>query len=157
MHCTWNSWIKLVMPCEGIKVMNPFSLGEFNAHVGNDTGVWKYVIGRHGDADVNDKGTLLLQLLLGVHHEHFLPTQRCAQVHLVHRFFGSPITHWFPHIFSWLVLDNVLVVCGKKCKKSCSFNFEKIGKFWVSTFLGWRHNWGRSGFLDDVIGAWNKK
>jgi len=37
-------------------------LGDFNAHVGNDTGVWKYVIGRHGDADVNDNGRLLLQL-----------------------------------------------------------------------------------------------
>jgi len=36
--------------------------GDFNAHVGNDAGVWKDVIGRHGDADVNDNGTFLLQL-----------------------------------------------------------------------------------------------
>jgi len=37
-------------------------LEDFTAHVGNDAGVGKGVIGRHGDADVNDNGRLLLQL-----------------------------------------------------------------------------------------------
>jgi len=38
-------------------------LGDFNAHVRNDAGYGKVcVIGRHGDADVNDNGRLLLQL-----------------------------------------------------------------------------------------------
>jgi len=29
-------------------------LGYFNDYVGNDAGVWKGVIGRHGDADNNE-------------------------------------------------------------------------------------------------------
>jgi len=33
-------------------------LGDFNAHVENDAGMWKGVIGQHGDADVNDNGRL---------------------------------------------------------------------------------------------------
>jgi len=37
-------------------------LGYFSDYVGNDDGVWKGVIGPHGDADVNDNGRLLLQL-----------------------------------------------------------------------------------------------
>jgi len=37
-------------------------LGDFNSHVGSDTGVWRGVIGRHGDADVNNNERLLLQL-----------------------------------------------------------------------------------------------
>jgi len=36
--------------------------GGFNAHFGNDAGIWKGVIGYRGDADVNDNGRLLLQL-----------------------------------------------------------------------------------------------
>jgi len=37
-------------------------LGDFNAHVGNDAAMWKGVIGRRGNANVNDNGRLLLQL-----------------------------------------------------------------------------------------------
>jgi len=37
-------------------------LGDLNAHAGNDAGVWRSTIGRHGDGDVNDSGRLLLQL-----------------------------------------------------------------------------------------------
>jgi len=39
-------------------------LGVFDSRAGSgdDVGVWKGVIGRHGDADVNDIGSLLLQL-----------------------------------------------------------------------------------------------
>jgi len=37
-------------------------LGDFNANVGNDAGVCKGVVGQHSDADVNNKGRLLLQL-----------------------------------------------------------------------------------------------
>jgi len=36
--------------------------GDFNAHVGNDTGVWRGMIGQHGDVGVNDNGRLLLQV-----------------------------------------------------------------------------------------------
>jgi len=37
--------------------------GDFNARgAGNDAGVWKGVIRQHGNADVNDKRTFLLQL-----------------------------------------------------------------------------------------------
>jgi len=36
--------------------------GDFNAHGGNDAGVWHSAIAQHGDADVNDSGRLLQQL-----------------------------------------------------------------------------------------------
>jgi len=56
-------------------------LRDFNAHVGNDANVWKGVVGRHGDADVNDNGRLLLQLrcnnALCIMNSL---AQRCAQV-----------------------------------------------------------------------------
>jgi len=73
-------------------------LGDFNAHFGNDTGVWRGVIGRHGVADVNENGRLLLQLwcnnaLCIKNIEHLLPAQSCAQVHLVQIFLGSMVTH----------------------------------------------------------------
>jgi len=70
-------------------------LGYFSDYVGNDDGVWKGVIGRHGDADVNDNGRLLLQLCCNnaLYYEHFLPAQRCAQVHLLQIFLGSTVAH----------------------------------------------------------------
>jgi len=37
-----------------------------------------------------------------VRHEHFLPAQRLAQAHLMHRRFGSVITHRVLRSFSWL-------------------------------------------------------
>jgi len=37
-------------------------LGDFNARVEYNAGLWKGVIGRHGDVDVYDYGKLLLQL-----------------------------------------------------------------------------------------------
>jgi len=57
---------------------------------GNDTGLWKGVVGQRDDTDVNDNGKLLLQLccnnaLCIVNSEH-LPTQMFVQVHLVQRF-----------------------------------------------------------------------
>jgi len=40
-------------------------LGDFNAHVGNDSEISKGVSGHHGVADVNDNGMLLLQMCRG--------------------------------------------------------------------------------------------
>ena len=37
-------------------------LGGFSAHVRNDAGVWKGMIGQHSDANLSDNGRLLLQL-----------------------------------------------------------------------------------------------
>jgi len=37
-------------------------LEDFETHVGNDFGAWKDVIAQHGEADVNDKRGLMLQL-----------------------------------------------------------------------------------------------
>jgi len=59
VQCTWNSWKKLVVPCDDVSTI---LLGDFNAHVGNDAGEWKGVIGRHGDGEANDNGRILLQL-----------------------------------------------------------------------------------------------
>ena len=35
-------------------------IGDFNAHVGNDSTTWHNVIGRNGDANTNNQGRLLL-------------------------------------------------------------------------------------------------
>ena len=36
-------------------------MGDFNAHVGTDTGTWKGVIGKHGVTGLNENGRYLLQ------------------------------------------------------------------------------------------------
>jgi len=76
--------------------------------------VWESVIGQHGDADVKDNGRLLLQAccfnaLCNVHHEHFFPTQRFAQVHrfAVQRFFGSTVTIDFYIVSAYLFISAV--------------------------------------------------
>ena len=51
-----------------------------------------------------------------MHHEHFLPTQRCAQVQLLQRLFGSTVTHWPLHSFSWPVPFSVGYSCQKACR-----------------------------------------
>jgi len=89
----------------------------FDTHVGNNARVWKGVIGKHDDADVNDNGKLLLQLQqCTVYHEQFLPIQRFAQVHLVQRLIRSMVINWFLHIFSWRVPISVGCSCRKMCR-----------------------------------------
>jgi len=52
-----------MMPCDGLKLMNQiYFLRDVYAHAGNDAGIWKGVIGRHGDADDDDNGWCQLQL-----------------------------------------------------------------------------------------------
>jgi len=69
-------------------------LGDLNTHVGNNAVVWKGVIDRRGDADVNNTGWILLQLwcnnALCTMYTFF--QHSCAQAHLVQRFFGSVVT-----------------------------------------------------------------
>jgi len=53
VHYTRNSWRKLVTHLQEIVS------GDLNAHVGNDAQVWKGVIGKHGDDNLNYNGSLL--------------------------------------------------------------------------------------------------
>ena len=76
-------------------------LGDFNVHVGNDAGVCVVVIGKHGHSDVNSNGRCGMWIMNTVFQ---------------HRFFGSLLTHWFLHSFSWLVPISV----GRSCQKSCN-------------------------------------
>ena len=52
--------------------------GDFNAHVGTDTNMWKGVTGKHGVTGLNENGTYLLQLCCNKtpHHEYSFPAQR---------------------------------------------------------------------------------
>jgi len=51
------------MPCAGLKFANPtILLGDFNAHTGNDAGVWKRVINQYDDSDITNNERLMLQL-----------------------------------------------------------------------------------------------
>jgi len=82
-----NFWSTLSSPAP--PPPTPLLLEDFNAHPENDAVVWKGVIGEHNDADVNDNKKFLLQLCcnsaLCIMNEHFIPTQRFAQVHLEQR------------------------------------------------------------------------
>ena len=117
MHCTTDFVKKSVMPCEGLKLTNPRSFWETSLHT-----LW--TMSGYGGCDCQTwwcwrkcqrkapASTVLQQRT--VHNEHFFPTQRCVQVHLVERFIGSTVTYWFLHSFSWLVLVGDERSCQKK-------------------------------------------
>ena len=69
--------------------------GDFNAHVGNDSGVWRDVIGKHVDADISDNGRLLLQLCCNyaLYIMNTFLQQIFARVHLEQRFVWPMTTH----------------------------------------------------------------
>jgi len=86
-------------------------------------GVWMGVIGRHGNADVNDNGRLLLQLCCNnaLCASWILSSNTKHTWWLVHRFFWSTVAHWFLHSFNWIVQFSV----GRSCHKECNVRLEK--------------------------------
>lgn len=103
------------MPCEGLKLTNPQSFWETSMHI------LGMMPGYGGEWPV-DMVILTLMITedpccycgISTHHhssiintffqhEHFLPTQGCAQVHVVQRLLGSTVTHWFS-MMAWLGL-----------------------------------------------------
>jgi len=93
MRCSRNSWNKLVMPCEGLKLTNPrsfwenlmYTLGANWCMDGCDWPTWW--------CGQNNNGKLLLLLCcnntLCTMSTFFQDRVSYAQVHLVQRFFGQ--------------------------------------------------------------------
>ena len=94
-------------------------LGEFNAHIGNDAGVFQSVIGRHADADVNGNSRLLLHLCW---NNAVCIMNSFCQPWDVHKltwcrfFFLSTVTYLFYRSLTWYVPFSVERSCQMCCR-----------------------------------------
>jgi len=115
VHYTRNSWRKLVTHLQEIVS------GDLNAHVGNDAQVWKGVIGKHGDDNLNYNGSLLYCAPWAL-----FSNREIHKYTVVQKFVGSTVTHRFLYRFRWLV------PCGveSSCQKAAGVSTDQLLVVW---------------------------